>query len=175
MKCGAAFAALLAVGHAGASDAQLALPGGACLERAEAEAMTVFVLPALVEGVARKCRASLPADAALTTRATSLSARYRPEANAAWPAARAAFGRLADPAVADLFGEDVTRTMIETSVSSLIIERVAIKDCARIDQATAALAPLPARNVGQLVTMAMDLLADDGRRLPIALCAAATR
>lgn len=167
---GVAVAALLAFGNAAL--AQTALPSTACLKRAEAEAMTVFVLPALVEGTARKCRPSLGASATLTTQSASLAQRYRPEANEAWPAARDAFARISDDAVSQLFGEDVARTMIEVSVSALIIERIALKDCARIDQAVAALAPLPARNVGKLVTIAMDMLTSEGRRLPIALCEA---
>jgi hypothetical protein len=177
MKSGskAAVVALIAIGSATAADAQMQLPTGACLQRAEAEAVTVFVLPTLVEGVARKCRASLPATATLTNQVTTLSARYRADAAAAWPKARDAFARLADPSIAELFGEDLTRTMIETSVTSLIIERVAVKDCGRIDQAVDALMPLPARNVGKLVTMAADLLADDGRKFPIPICEVSSR
>ncbi len=163
-------AALMAVGGAGVAHAQATLPVSGCLYRAEAEAVSVFVLPALVEGVARKCRASLPADAKLTTNATALAARYRPESSSAWPEARAAFARLSDDSITDLFGEDVNRAMIETSVSSLIIEQIALQDCGRIDQAIDALTPLPARNLGKLVAIAMDSLASRGRPLPIRLC-----
>lgn len=163
-------AALFAIAGDGAAHAQDLLRTTACLHRAEAEALAVFVLPTLIDGVARKCRPALPANATLPAQAATLAARYRPEAIAAWPEARVAFARLSDDSIADLFGDEVTRTMIDATISSLIIERVAIADCAHVDAAVEALTPLPARNVGKLVTVVIDILASKGRRLPIALC-----
>ena len=163
---------LVALFGATAAQAQGLALNGACLPRADAEALVVFALPSLVEGVATKCAPTLPAAATLRTEATNMAERYGPEAERAWPKARAAFERLSDETITELFGEEVTRTMIEVGMVALIVERIAVKDCATIDAAMGALAPLPARNVARLVTVAIDVFAARGKRLPITLCPA---
>lgn len=162
----AAFAAVAAFGTGQAQAQALAFPG--CVQRGEAETLVALVLPALIDGVGTKCGPALGGNAILAR--PSPGARYRADADAAWPKARGTIERIGGSLLSGFLSEDVQRTVVEQALSAAIVEKVATKDCAAIDQALTALAPLPGRNLAQAVVIGYDLFSRSRDNLPIRLC-----
>lgn len=142
-----------------------------CLQPREAEDLVVFVLPSLMEAMARKCSSLLPANATLSRSGTVLSLRYRPESNAAWPSAKLAFDKISGGDALAFFNDDVNRAVIEQATSAAIVEEFKAKDCNMIDRFVGALSPLPARNVAQLVSLFMEVGGKE-EKLPMNICPA---
>ena len=129
-----------------------------CIAQDQAAALVTFALPTLVAGVARRCQPGLPPNAYLVANATALADRYRPEADAAWPAARATISRLftqflGQPMPADM-NSDVLRQLAEPLLGNLLAKQVATDDCAVVDVAVANAAPLSGRQIGRLAVLA---------------------
>ena len=125
-------------------------PAGQCLTRAEAADVMATTVPYMVDAVARKCAAALPANAFLRTGSAPLIQRLRAE-SAGRPATSGAIGKIFGsdmPAevrpetLAQLFGEAMAGEMVKDVKS---------EDCPEADRLVAALAPLPAANLGSLV------------------------
>lgn len=143
--------------------AAMALPAAAvaqaplCLPEYQAAAVVTFVLPSLVTGLAHRCGPTLPPDAYLTANAGALADRYRPDADYAWPTARAAIARLftqfLGQKMPDEMNSDVVRQLAEPLIGNLLAKQVHTGDCATADAAVATLAPLSGRDVGRLAAL----------------------
>lgn len=142
-----------------------------CLQPQEAEDLVVFVLPSLMEAMARKCGPLLPATAALSRTGTSLSTRYRPDSDAAWPSARLAFAKISGGETLTFLSDDVNRAIIEQASSAAIVAEFKAKDCKMVDRFVGALSPLPARNVAQLLSLFMEIGGKD-EKSPMNICPA---
>lgn len=142
-----------------------------CLQPREAEDLVVFVLPALMEAMARKCSPLLPANATLSRSGTALSMRYRPESSAAWPSAKLAFDKISGGDTLSFLSEDVNRAVIEQASSAAIVAEFKAKDCTMVDRFVGALSPLPARNVAQLVSLFMEIGGKE-EKSPMNICPA---
>lgn len=142
-----------------------------CLQQREAEDLVVFVLPALTEAMARKCTPMLPVSATLTQSGSALAARYRVDSNAAWPNAKIAFSKMSGGDALSFLSDEVNRKVIEEASSAAIVADFKSNDCATIDRFIGALAPLPARNVAQLVALFMEVGDKDGKS-PMKICSA---
>lgn len=130
-----------------------------CIAQDEAAALVTFALPTLVQSVAQRCAPELPRSAYLTANASLLSDRYRPEADAAWPSARAAIGRLfsqflGQPMPAEM-NSDLVRTLAEPLIGNLLAKQVSTADCTVVDTAVANVAPLSGRAIGRLAVLAL--------------------
>ncbi len=145
-----------------------------CLEAAEAQALLVFILPGTFTQVSDQCRDALPPTSTLTRVGRTLATRYQPEAEAAWPLARAAFGKMSDPAMLKLLGDDTLKKLVSAGVASGITKAIKPKDCGTVDQFVAALEPLPARNMAMLVGALMEagskMDANGNRNSPFKIC-----
>ncbi|MFW2830187.1 hypothetical protein [Sphingomonas sp. ID0503] len=139
-----------------------------CLDRKQAEDLVTFSLPVLVDGVAERCRATLSTSAFLLR--GDPGARYAADADAAWPAAQGTLTRLFGNITSGFLTEEIQRTVLEQAVTAALVSKVAVKDCATIDRALTALAPLPGRNVAQTVVIAYDLFSRSRDDLPFKLC-----
>lgn len=142
-----------------------------CLQPREAEDLVVFMLPSLMEAMARKCSPLLPGNAALSRSGVALSMRYRPESNAAWPSAKLAFDKISGGDTLSFLSEDVNRAVIEQASSAAIVAEFKAKDCTMIDRFVGALSPLPARNVAQLVSLFMEIGGKE-EKSPMNICPA---
>ena len=145
-----------------------------CLSTSEAEDLTVFLMPSLMEGFARKCSPYLPADAALKTVGPDMARRYRPEADTAWPRAKLAFAKISGKDMPPFLSDEVTRQVMAEAGSAGVINEVPTKDCGLVDRFIDALAPLPPRNMGKLFAILMEVGAKDEKSAsasPLRLCA----
>lgn len=166
----AALAVSLVAGSAASAAQPVAVP---CLQPREAEDLVVFVLPTLMEAMARKCSPLLPASATLTRSGPTLANRYRPDSLAAWPSARLAFTKISGGEPIEFLSEEVTRQVIQEASSAAIVANFKTKDCAMVDRVVGALSPLPARNVAQLVSLLMEVGTKEDKS-PMNICPAGT-
>jgi hypothetical protein len=146
-------------GRAALAAAVLAMPATAiaqaaekpCIEPAEAQALLTFMLPGAFDALSDQCRTALPADAVLSRSGKLLAARYRPEADAAWPMAKQAFGKMSDAAILKLLDDATLKKLVSAGIAGELPKQVKTKDCGTVDRFVAALEPLPARNVAMLL------------------------
>lgn len=136
----------------------------ACLTEQEATALFDYALPELLDSVAKECHASLPKEAFLQTQASQFVAKYRTSAARNWPLAKAAFiikaagpEDKADKILAAV-PDDALKSLVSAGLGAAMTGDIKPAQCPRIDKLVAALAPLPASNVSQIIVqlMAMD-------------------
>ena len=126
-----------------------------CLTAPEAEAVTLVALPDIIREMGRVCTA-LPAGS-LIRRNTFIN-KFRGEADRAWPAARAAIAKLADPRIEMLLTSDYARPLVTSLITLQIVGRVQTSDCPTIDRIVTLLEPLPPRNVAGVVVASLQHL-----------------
>lgn len=162
--------ALMAASLGSAAMAQSAKP---CLQPSEAEDLISFVLPALMDGMARKCRPMLPGGAILGSQGGALAERYRPAAEAAWPGAKAAFLKLSGDKMINMLSDQLLRGIIAEASSAAIVGGFKAKDCATADRFVSVLEPLPPANMSSLVVLLMEIGSESAKESPMKLCKAA--
>ena len=142
-----------------------------CIERADAEDLITFVLPSLVEIAGATCAATLPAGSPLAP-GSDLAARYRSEAEAAWPGAKTAVGRITDRSLLSLLDDKALRKLLGETVAAKVGKEIRPASCASLDRLMAGLAPLPARNVARVIVALVDLSGRTRGNAVLQLCLA---
>lgn len=151
------------------SSAAVAADTRPCLSEGEAADLTVLLLPPLVTGVALRCAPVLGTGAFLIRRSATLAASYRPAADAAWPRVREAAERLGSAQLGSFLSEDVERTVVEQAATAAIVANIASKDCGMASDFAETAAPLPPRNIGRLIALALRTKLASG--MPFRICA----
>lgn len=153
-----------------------------CLTPAEAKSLATFVLPGLVQGVARRCRGTLARDAFLRGDPTrALVDRLRRDATPDWPVAKQAIEKLnGGERLPGLLGERFIMGVAESTAADMTLRRFDTADCGTVDALVAGLAPLPSSNlsdvVASLIALGGDRIGDDAQlRICPAAATAATR
>lgn len=126
-----------------------------CLTPPEAEAITLVALPDIIRETGRVCTTLPPAS---VIRRGSFVAKFQGDADRAWPAARAAIAKLADPRVEMLLLSDYARPLVTSLIAPQIVGRVQASDCPTIDRIVTLLEPLPPRNVAGIVVATLQHL-----------------
>ena len=161
-----------------AAAATIALPtqavaqaaASACLAPAEVRALTTFSMPSVLNGLIANCTAQVGARSFMATQGRGLVAAYAGGKDAAWPAARKAFFRLADggkpsdkemaAAVAKL-PDSALQPFVEGMISSMIGAKLKPGQCVVADKLMRLLAPLPPENTSELVSTVIELAEAD--------------
>lgn len=149
--------------------------GAACLSHAEANALFANTLPDVMNGIRGKCAAALPPGAFLTTQGSALVARYRASASGDWALARAGFVKMmgakgqTESKMMAAMPDQALQALLGTAFSVVVAEDIKVKDCPQIDRFVAALSPLPAANVAEIVT-GLILLGGAGKNDSFQLC-----
>lgn len=133
-----------------------------CLTRAEVTDLTLFLLPALLDGVAEQCRPSLAAGAYLLTGGRSLSQRLTADMSHG-PGALAAVRKIggADKLPPSL-SADTLRGLARDMLGKEMLKGVKPAQCGAINEAAELLAPLPPENLGRLIAVALSAGARPG-------------
>jgi hypothetical protein len=122
----------------------------ACMTRAEARGLAIFILPDAISTMRDKCRTTLPSSAYLNT--TEASERFRTEANRRWPMAKIAFAKLSGGTpIESLIGEEASRKLLTGAITTGLAKDVKPKSCAGVDRMLQALSPLPVENMDMLL------------------------
>ncbi len=129
-----------------------------CLTSSEAESIALVALPEIVLETGRVCAATLPAGSLVRRTSGPFLAKYRAEADRAWPAARRAVAKLSDPAVELLLQSEYARPVLTSLLVPQIVGRIATSDCPTIDRLTTLLEPLPPRNTAGIVVTTLQFL-----------------
>ena len=132
-----------------------------CVTNGEAEAMAQVALPDIIRQTGAVCQTRLPAASLVRRSAGAFIDKYDAAADQAWPQARAAIAKLADPMITPLLASDYARPMITAIVTPLIVGRIAPQDCATIDRLVTQLAPLPPKNMASVIVTTLQYLRDE--------------
>jgi hypothetical protein len=149
--------------------AMLAMPAiaqaqanAACLTEPEARALFTFAIPEGIEGVANKCKGSLPATAFMPSKSQEMVARFRAAAVGSWPAAKAAFVKIGkqddDMKVLAAMPDSALQPFVSAAFSEIVAKDVKPQDCPKIDRFVAALASLSPANAADLITALIALV-----------------
>lgn len=147
-----------------------------CLTAREATAVASYALPSVIAGTSQRCSAVLGKDAYLSREGMKLSARYGPSKAAAWPAAKAAMlkvGGAGDMTDAVRKLPDATvQPLVDTLVTSMVVEQMPTDRCSSIDRALWLLSPLPPENTAELIALSLGIMAQgkNPRIGKIAIC-----
>ena len=128
-----------------------------CLSTSDAEAIALVAMPDIIQETGRVCTA-LPSTSLVRRTTGPFIAKYRAEADRAWPAARAAIAKLSDPSVALLLQSEYARPLLSTLFAPQITGRINAADCPTIDRLTTLLEPLPARNTAGIIVATLQYL-----------------
>lgn len=170
-------AALMAMLCASAAQAAQSAAPAACLTEAEASGVITFILPSMLTSLETRCRDSLPRQSALSTVGLDMAQRMKPDAERAWPTAKAAIGKLSNNAQLPSFlGDSVLKPLLEAAMVAGIVETVKPESCETVDRFVDALSPLPADKLADLITLLIDAgtksgkPATTGKGTPFAMC-----
>lgn len=130
----------------------------ACLSAGDAESIALVALPEIVRETGRVCAAALPATSLVRRTSGPFLAKYRAEADRAWPAARRAITKLSDPGVELLLQSNYARPLLVTLLVPQLVGRIASADCPTIDRLTTLLEPLPPRNTAGIIVTTLRFL-----------------
>lgn len=140
-----------------------------CVTATEGEALALYVMPDVVRSASQTCRPHLPRTALLANPAP-LIVKFQAETDAAWPAARAAFAKIAGQEVAPFLDGDMAKPMIAAMMGPMIASEIKPKDCGAINRMVELLQPLPARNTAAVFITIAQLAQRDGKldsKLPL--------
>lgn len=140
-----------------------------CVTAAEGEGLALYVMPDIVRSASQTCKPHLPARALLANPAP-LIIKFRGESDAAWPAARAAFAKIAGDDVAPFLEGDMAKPMLSAMMGPMIASEIKPKDCGAINRMVELLQPLPARNTAAIFITIAQLAQRDGKvdsKLPL--------
>ncbi len=144
-----------------------------CLTPAEAQALVRVALPDVIDGVTDKCKTTLPGTSFILQSGSGLIERYRGSANSAWPAAKPAITKIAGEQGAFLAAmpDDAVKPLLSALITGEIGKGIKAEQCDMIDSLMAAIAPLPAENMADLLVAIVGLAAKEGKSSKLTLCA----
>lgn len=147
-----------------------------CLTKREATSLIAYALPQAINGTAKRCAATLPADSFLRAHGAELAARYGTQKDRYWPQAKPALlkalGGNSDTArlTANLPDENL-RQMADVFVEGLVSQRIALKSCDKLDVAIDLLSPLPPENAAGLIALSIEVASTANPRIgKVSLC-----
>lgn len=146
-----------------------------CLTPLEAKALATFVLPGLVDGLAKRCERALPREAFLRQPDTRvLAERLRRDAAPSWPAARLAIEKLNGSRLPSFLGDRFLMNAAESTAADLVLQDFDRKDCGALDDLVTGLAPLPSANFSSVIAALIALGGDGaaGADAPLRICPA---
>ena len=146
-------ALLLAQGAAPAAPA--AAPP--CLQREGVRDAFMVLAPPVIEAVANKCKAHLPASAFLSARGAALVARMKADAAGRAPSAAGAIRAVAGDKVPEVSDPEALVTLGGVFGGLAVAEGVKPESCGEMSNLLESLAPLPTENIGRAIVSVLIL------------------
>jgi hypothetical protein len=132
-----------------------------CVTREQVSDFTLFALPAVIDAVADKCRASLRADAYLLNGGHDLSRRLGEASGARWQGALAVFRSLGGKKMPEGLSAETVRGLIRDMMATEALKKVTPAQCAKVNEGAELLAPLPPDNLGRLMALMFELVGEE--------------
>ncbi|MGY4395922.1 hypothetical protein ACVWZA_001095 [Sphingomonas sp. UYAg733] len=155
-----------------AISAQSAEAAKPCVTAPEATALMLYVAPDALLAVGIVCSSALPANALVRQTSGPFVDRYRAQADASWPLAKAAISKMSGQDLSLILDTDAARTLMSAIVAPLITKDIKVNDCAAINRIATLIAPLPPRNAAELVVTILQLSKDRGAKQNLPICPA---
>jgi hypothetical protein len=127
-------------------------PPPPCFTRAEVTDLTLFLLPALLNGAAEQCRPNLPANAYLLNGGRALSQRLMADTSHG-PGAVSAIRKIAGDSIPAALTPETLRGLAVDMLGKQLLTSVKPADCGALNEAAELLAPLPPENIGGLIAV----------------------
>lgn len=158
-------AAAVSIGLFASQPALAAAAEKPCITAEEMHAGITYLLPALVEGVQKKCAAALPKDAYLATKGVSLVDSYKALARPESPELTSLIAKIGMPKDIPASATKPMAEMVSLMVVSKLQEDLKTDICPPVDRALALLDPLPAANmVGLIELMVAEIVQDEAKK-----------
>jgi hypothetical protein len=149
---------------ASSAEAAQAMATPPCVSGPEATSLLLALAPDAIKAVGTACAQQLPPTSLLRQTSGPFIAKYQAEADASWPLAQSAIGKISgagDKDMQAILGSDMMRPMLAAMIVPMIAKAIKPKDCAAVDHIVTLLEPLPAHNSAELVTTVLQLSAAD--------------
>lgn len=139
--------------------AQAAAPAAPppCLQREGVRDAVMVLAPHLIEAVANKCKAHLPATAFLAARGADLVTRTKTEAAGRAPSAAVAIRAVAGDKVPEAANPEALVMMGGLFGGMAVAEGVKPESCGEMSNLVESLAPLPTENIGRALVSVLIL------------------
>lgn len=139
-----------------------------CLTPAEFTSLSSYALPSVIAGVSERCAPVLGGAAYLTRSGGQLAQRYTQRKAASWPSAKRAFLKVSgnNPEIAQLLTsmpDQTLQPLVDGMISGMVGQKLPTDRCASVDRLASLLAPLPAENTAELISLAVGLGTKSGR------------
>ncbi|PSJ37233.1 hypothetical protein [Allosphingosinicella deserti] len=141
-----------------------------CMTRTEFNDMSLFVLPALLDGAAAKCQAYLPANAYLLTGGRTFASRLKVQSDARAEEAIAGFVKIGGSKLPEGVSGATLGSFIRDMARSEPFKKIGAGECATIDEASELLAPLPPENLANLVRLLITQSTKKDKNPPFRFC-----
>jgi len=144
-----------------------------CMTKPELRGMVAYMMPSVVDSIIEKCKATLPADSFVATRAPELSRELAKGQPAAWPMAKRAFMKFGGDddkgaaAMLEAMPEAAMRPLVENVLTQEFSGMIKTKDCKDVDAVLGTLVPLPAISFVDLFTEVLIIGARGDKELTI--------
>ncbi|MFA9200084.1 MAG: hypothetical protein ACEQR8_02700 [Cypionkella sp.] len=141
--------------------AQVAKP---CITEREVAQMTIYAVPALVEGVRGKCGPKLSKSGFLATRGSDFAARYAALKDETWPAAKAGVLKIVggqnarDKATIATFAslpDDSVRPLVDAMIAQQIGASIKPEQCGQVERGLQLASVMNPRDSGALIAFVM--------------------
>jgi hypothetical protein len=158
----------------GATAVQAAPDAKPCLTDDEAASLLLVTAPQGVRALSVLCATSLPPSALVRQPNGAFVGRLESEADRSWPEAINAFGKIAGDEAQMVTDPSLAKPLIAALIPGLIATKIKPHQCGQIDHILTMLAPLPPRNIANVVVSIIGLAEENDPRaqqkLPVALC-----
>lgn len=168
-----------ALGLAALTSAQAAQAQQACVMPADAADMVMYMMPVAYDGALKSCKNTFSDDAFLpSAEGRDFIKKFRTKQDATWAGtyrvaqvmiAAQGEGAGEDNGMAETLGaldESQLRPFADALLGQMIAEEIKPDACDKIDRGVELLSPLPAENVGGLVSFVLEMV-DLGDKVPL--------
>jgi hypothetical protein len=144
-----------------------------CLTKDEFNDMSLFMLPAVLEGAASKCQAFLPNDSYLLNDGKARAEQLASAGETHKKGAIAAFAKMGGGKLPEGLSVDTLAGFVRDMAKADLFKKFTGADCAKVNEAAELLAPLPPENLSGLVRLLIEFGDKGDKAPPFRFCPAA--
>lgn len=167
-------AAALTVAALALQPSLAAAQSASCITEKEVSGMAIYAVPSLIVSMDARCAAALSPRGFYARNGASISKRYLAHQDRAWPSAKSAIFKLGRISISehtdhlDLISrlpDDSLRPLVDVMVAEMIADKLAQRDCRKVERMLEVLAPIEPDVAGALLAVLMTFTKDE--KMPI--------
>lgn len=141
--------------------------GSRCVTRQEMTDVITFAAPIAVRTAATRCSDALPATAFLRTGGTQLAERLAGEAGDSGAAVVSVFQKMGGEKMPAGLSAETMQSLARDMLGEMLGKEIKPRSCGKVNALVESLAPLPARNLGLMMSSLLELTAKPGAKFSI--------